>query len=66
MEKLPILTGEKVVLRPITDADTDNIVRWRNIPSVRDNFIFRQTFTPPQLAENQGCHRRGRAVHRRG
>ena len=46
MEKLPILTGEKVVLRPITDADTDNIVRWRNTPSVRDNFIFRQTFTP--------------------
>ena len=32
MEKLPILTGEKVVLRPITDADTDNIVRWRNTP----------------------------------
>ena len=46
MEKLPILTGEKVVLRPISDADTDNIVRWRNTPSVRDNFIFRQTFTP--------------------
>lgn len=46
MENLPILTGEKVVLRPITDADTDNIVRWRNTPSVRDNFIFRQTFTP--------------------
>ena len=46
MEKLPILTGEKVVLRPITDADTDNIVRWSNTPSVRDNFIFRQTFTP--------------------
>lgn len=69
MEKLPILTGEKVVLRPITDADTDNIVRWRNTPSVRDNFIFRQTFTPemaPQLAENQGRHRRGRAVHHRG
>ena len=33
-------------MRPITDADTDNIVRWRNTPSVRDNFIFRQTFTP--------------------
>lgn len=46
MEKLPILTGKKVVLRPITDTDTDNIVRWRNTPSVRNNFIFRQTFTP--------------------
>ena len=46
MDNYPILTGEKVVLRPITDADTDCIVRWRNTPSVRDNFIFRQTFTP--------------------
>lgn len=45
MESYPILTGEKVVLRPITDADTDFIVRWRNTPSVRENFIFRQTFT---------------------
>ena len=46
MDNYPILTGEKVVLRPITDADTDCIVRWRNAPSVRDNFIFRQAFTP--------------------
>ena len=46
MEKLPILTGEKVVLRPITDADTDNIVRWRNTPSVRDNFIFPRPLPP--------------------
>lgn len=46
MENYPVLTGEKVVLRPITDADTDAIVRWRNTPSVRNNFIFRQTFTP--------------------
>ena len=46
MDNYPILTGERVVLRPITDADTDCIVRWRNTPSVRDNFIFRQTFTP--------------------
>lgn len=46
MENYPVLTGEKVILRPITDADTDSIVRWRNTPSVRNNFIFRQTFTP--------------------
>ena len=26
MEQLPRITGEQVVLRPITDADTDHIV----------------------------------------
>ena len=36
MEELPILTGERVVLRPITDADTDCIVAWRNTPSVME------------------------------
>lgn len=43
---LPVLTGTAVTLRPITDADTDLIVKWRNTPSVVQNFIFRQTFTP--------------------
>lgn len=43
---LPALTGTAVTLRPITDADTDLIVKWRNTPSVVQNFIFRQTFTP--------------------
>ena len=37
MDNYPILTGERVVLRPITDADTDCIVRWRNTPSVPYN-----------------------------
>ncbi|HIZ62610.1 MAG TPA: GNAT family N-acetyltransferase [Candidatus Gemmiger avistercoris] len=46
MEKLPCITGERVVLRPITDGDTDHIVTWRNTPSVMQNFIFRQQFTP--------------------
>lgn len=46
MEQLPRITGEQVVLRPITDADTDHIVAWRNTPSVMQNFIFRQKFTP--------------------
>ena len=27
---LPVLTGTAVTLRPITDADTDLIVKWRN------------------------------------
>lgn len=42
----PVLEGEKVRLRPINDGDTDRIVSWRNNPAVRQNFIFRQTFTP--------------------
>ena len=45
-DALPVLTGERVTLRPITDADTDDIVRWRNADEVRRNFIFRETFTP--------------------
>ena len=44
--KLPVLDGTKVLLRPITDADTDLIVKWRNTPSVVQNFIFREPFTP--------------------
>ena len=44
-ERLPVIEGEKTLLRPITDADTDDIVRWRNSPSVRQNFIFRKDFT---------------------
>lgn len=46
METLPRITGERVTLRPITEADTDLIVRWRNTPSVMRNFIFREPFTP--------------------
>ena len=46
MQELPILTGQLVVLRPITDDDTDRIVAWRNTPSVMQNFIFREKFTP--------------------
>lgn len=40
-----LICGERVVLRPITMADTPLIVRWRNTESVRRNFIFRETFT---------------------
>lgn len=45
-EDLPIINGEKVRLRPITEADTADIVRWRNDPEVQQYFIFRQVFTP--------------------
>lgn len=46
MTSLPRVTGALVDLRPITEADTNRIVRWRNTPSVVRNFIFRQPFTP--------------------
>lgn len=46
MQELPVITGRLVVLRPITDGDTDRIVTWRNTPSVMQNFIFREKFTP--------------------
>ncbi len=36
---------QRIFLRPITEADTDMIVRWRNNPRVRRNFVFRETFS---------------------
>ena len=45
MGKNEIITGENVILRPITFEDTPLIVKWRNTESVRKNFIFREPFT---------------------
>ncbi len=39
------LRGEKVSLRPITEADTEQIVRWRNRPEVRAWFLDQRLFT---------------------
>lgn len=39
------ISGKKVSLREMTLDDTGLIVKWRNNPRVRDNFIFRETFT---------------------
>ncbi len=44
--ELPVINGEKLSLRPITDADTPDIVRWRNDPEVWHYFLFRDPFTP--------------------
>ncbi len=46
-----IITGEHVTLRPITDQDTENIVRWRNSDHVRRNFIYQTLFTPESHRE---------------
>lgn len=39
------IVGDNIILRKITMEDTDNVVRWRNNPEVRNNFIFRGEFT---------------------
>lgn len=40
-----LIQGEKIYLRPMTKADTDRIVNWRNNPRVRKNFIYQKPFT---------------------
>ena len=40
-----MITGEKVYLEPITKEHTPLIVKWRNNPKVRKNFVFQETFT---------------------
>ncbi len=39
------IIGNKVILRDITYDDTPLIVKWRNNPRVRNNFIYREVFT---------------------
>ena len=39
------------MLRPITESDTENIVRWRNSDHVRRNFIYQTLFTPKSHGE---------------
>ncbi len=39
------LEAEKIYLRPITMADTDRIISWRNQDWVRRNFIYQEPFT---------------------
>lgn len=41
-ERIP---GGKIYLRPMTEEDADFIVRWRNNPRVRKNFIYQKPFT---------------------
>lgn len=42
---LEIVEDARIRLRPISLDDTKLIVKWRNAPSVKNNFIFRQNFT---------------------
>mgnify|MGYP001072050321 CR=1 FL=1 len=45
MDRYGCLEGEEVYLRPITQEDTDDIIRWRNSDAVRKNFIYQKPFT---------------------
>lgn len=40
------IEGKKIFLRFMTSDDTDLIVKWRNNPRVRHNFIYQKPFTP--------------------
>ena len=40
-----LVKGESVSFRMITRQDTDLVVKWRNNPRVRDNFVYREFFT---------------------
>ena len=37
--------GERVYIRPITEEDTDLIIKWRNSDAVRPYFIYQKPFT---------------------
>lgn len=39
------LQGDKIKLRPISDSDTENIVKWRNREFVKKNFFYQELFT---------------------
>ena len=41
---LPIITGEILLLRPITLDDTDLIVKWRNTPRVKKFYFKRYVY----------------------
>lgn len=46
MKKYSCIYENKLQIRSIETSDTDNIVKWRNNERVRNNFLYRETFTP--------------------
>lgn len=45
LEKAFRLSSERLLLRPITEEDTDMVLEWRNASYVRDNFFYRIPIT---------------------
>ena len=43
-----VVSGKKVYLRPICEADTDMVLGWRNSDAVKKYFIFRGEITREQ------------------
>lgn len=39
------MQNDLIYLRPMTDADTENIIKWRNSDAVRKRFIYQALFT---------------------
>ncbi|EGJ49365.1 GNAT family N-acetyltransferase [Desulfocurvibacter africanus] len=46
--KSRILDGSRVYLRSIEDADTENVVKWRNAPHVKERLYTQFDVTPEQ------------------
>lgn len=44
-KKNQIIKSQRLVLRPITENDTDLIVCWRNKDFVKNNFLYREELT---------------------
>ena len=44
-KRMKLIEGDKIYLRKITYEDTPLVVKWRNNPRVRNNFIYREVFT---------------------
>ena len=40
------LKTDRIYLRPITDADTEMVLNWRNSAVVKQRFIYRKDITP--------------------
>lgn len=40
------LKTDRIYLRPITEADTEMVLRWRNSDLVRQRFLYRKEITP--------------------
>lgn len=45
------LSSEKIYLRPITETDTEMVLRWRNSDMVKQRFIYRKDISPIEHQE---------------
>lgn len=43
-----VLSSDRLDFRPMTEDDTDLVLKWRNSDAVRNNFLYRQEITREQ------------------